>query len=134
MASNGWSVLLVDDDFLIVELLGARLQAQGYEVATASNGLEAYAHVQKHAPDVIVCDVVMPKMDGPTFCRKMRGEGNKIPFLFLTAKGQPQDIVELLSAGADDYIVKPFEAAELLARLQSILRRFYPERSSVVLG
>jgi len=116
-------ILLVDDDSLIVELLTTRLTAQGYEVSTAANGEIAYQKVQSRKPDLIVCDVVMPKVDGPTFCRRMRAEGSTVPFLFVTAKGQPHDIVEVLAAGADDYLVKPFESSELIARIGAILRR-----------
>ena len=126
MTTPPWRLLLVDDDALIVELLLVRLQAQGYEVRTAENGEVAYEAAQAFAPHVIICDVVMPKVDGPTFCRRMRAEHNDVPFLFLTAKCQPRDKVEVLSAGADDYLVKPFDPQELNARLTAILRRRYP--------
>jgi two-component system, OmpR family, response regulator MprA len=123
MTESKKHILLVDDDSLIIELLTARLTARGYEVSTAANGEMAYQQVQAHKPDLIVCDVIMPKVDGPTFCRRMRAEGSTIPFLFVTAKGQPHDIVEVLAAGADDYLVKPFESSELIARIAAILRR-----------
>ncbi len=119
-------LLLVDDDAMIVELLTMRLEAQGYEVCTAINGEKAYEAAAAFKPHVIICDVVMPKVDGPTFCRRMRSEGNDVPFLFLTAKGQSRDKVEVLSAGADDYLIKPFEPQELAARITAILRRRYP--------
>jgi len=121
-----WRVLLVDDDEIIVELLTLRLQAQGYEVRTAADGHLAYAAARDFHPHIILCDVVMPNMDGPTFCRKMRADHNDVPFLFLTAKGQPRDKVEVLSAGGDDYLVKPFDPKELAARIVAILRRRYP--------
>jgi len=111
---------------MIVELLTLRLKSQGYDVHTAINGEKAYDEVVAFKPHVIICDVVMPKVDGPTFCRRMRAEHNDVPFLFLTAKGQPRDKVEVLSAGADDYLVKPFDPQELAARLTTILRRRYP--------
>jgi two-component system, OmpR family, response regulator MprA len=123
---TGWRLLLVDDDALIVELLVARLEAQGFTVATAENGEKAWDQLETLKPHLVVCDVVMPVVDGPTFCRRVRAAKNAVPFLFVTAKGQPRDIVEVLSAGADDYIVKPFDAGELLARIQTLLRRFYP--------
>lgn len=122
----GWRLLLVDDDALIVELLSARLAAQGYAVETAANGEIAWSMLERQKPHLVLCDVVMPVVDGPAFCRRVRAAKNTLPYLFLTAKGQPQDIIEVLSAGADDYIVKPFDAAELQARVQSLLRRFYP--------
>jgi len=121
-----WRLLLVDDDTLILELLTLRLAAQGYDIQTAVNGEKAYAQALAFKPHVIVCDVVMPVVDGPSFCRRMREEHNNVPFLFLTAKGQPRDKVEILSAGADDYLVKPFDPKELSARLCAILRRHYP--------
>ncbi len=122
-----WKILVVDDDALIVELLSLRLKAQGYEVATATDGGKAYDVFKTFSPHAVLCDVVMPHVDGPTFCRRLRAEKNKVPFLFLTAKGQARDKVEALSDGADDYLVKPFDPGELFARLQAILRRYYPQ-------
>jgi two-component system response regulator MprA len=122
-----WTLLLVDDETTVLQLVGNRLKSQGYEIQTAVNGKLADDLMQKNEFHLVVCDVVMPVMDGPEFCRKVRARGDKTPFLFLTAKGQPQDIVEVLSAGADDYVVKPFDAGEFLARIKAILRRFYPE-------
>jgi DNA-binding response OmpR family regulator len=121
-----WKLLVVDDDAIIVELLVMRLKAQGYELQTAGDGEEAYQVAMAFKPHIILCDIVMPRVDGPTFCRRMRAEHNDVPFLFLTAKGQPQDKVEVLSAGADDYLVKPFDPKELFARITAILRRRYP--------
>jgi len=121
-----WRILLVDDELMILELLAMRLETEGYQIRTAINGELAYDEAKSFKPHVIVCDVVMPKVDGPTFCRRMRAERQHIPFLFLTAKGQPRDKVEVLSAGADDYMTKPFDPKELTARLTAILRRRYP--------
>jgi two-component system response regulator MprA len=121
-----WSILLVDDEPMVLRLVSARLRSQGYHVVTALNGKLAAELMPKEKPHLVVCDVVMPVMDGPAFCRQMRAQGDRTPFLFLTAKGQPQDIVEVLSAGADDYVVKPFDAGELLARVSVMLRRSYP--------
>jgi DNA-binding response OmpR family regulator len=122
-----WKILVVDDDYMIVELLEMRLKAQGYEVQKATDGDEAYKVAMSFKPHLILCDIVMPRVDGPTFCRRMRAENNEVPFLFLTAKGQPRDKVEVLSAGADDYLVKPFDPKELAARISAILRRRYPK-------
>ncbi len=121
-----WKLLVVDDDSMIIELLTLRLEALGYEVRTAADGEKAYEAAKAFEPHVIICDIVMPRVDGPTFCRRMRAEHNDVPFLFLTAKGQPSDKVEVLSAGADDYLVKPFDPKELAARITAILRRRYP--------
>lgn len=123
---NAWKILIVDDDQMIVELLTLRLQAKGFEVQSALNGEAAYTVAEQFQPHLILCDLVMPIVDGPTFCRRMRSEGIETPFLFLTAKGQPRDKIDVLSAGADGYLVKPFEAKELLAHIQAILRRHYP--------
>ena len=128
-AGEKWRLLLVDDDYMIVELLTLRLEAQGYDVRSASDGDQAYQTAAHFKPHVIICDVVMPRVDGPTFCRRMRAEHNDVPFLFLTAKGQPSDKVEMLSAGADDYLVKPFDPFELNARITAILRRRYPSNA-----
>jgi two-component system OmpR family response regulator len=122
-----WKILVVDDDDMIVELLVLRLKAQGYEVRTAADGEEGYQAAADFKPHIILCDIVMPRVDGPTFCRRMRDEHSDVPFLFLTAKGQPRDKVEVLSAGADDYLVKPFDPQELAARITAILRRHYPD-------
>jgi len=127
---NKWTILLVDDEPIVLKLVAARLKSQGYRVLTALNGQLAGELMQKEKPHLIVCDVVMPVMDGPTFCRQLRSKGDHTPFLILTAKGQPNDIVEVLSAGADDYVVKPFDAGEFLARVKAILRRFYPSPSN----
>ncbi|OGR90425.1 MAG: hypothetical protein A2992_01770 [Elusimicrobia bacterium RIFCSPLOWO2_01_FULL_59_12] len=126
MPSEKWSLLLVDDEPLVVQLVAARLKSQGYGVLTAPNGQEADALLQKNKFHLVLCDAVMPVLDGPGLCRRVRARGDATPFLFLTAKGLPHDIVEVLSAGADDYLVKPFDAGELLARIKAILRRIYP--------
>ncbi len=120
-----WRLLLVDDDSLIVELMTARVRAAGFDVASALNGRQAKELLDRQPYDLVICDVVMPEVDGLTLCRQLREAGNKVPFLFLTAKGQPRDIVELLATGADDYLVKPFDAGELLARVNALLRRLH---------
>jgi DNA-binding response OmpR family regulator len=121
-----WCLLLVDDEPMVLQLVKARLEAQGFRVVTALNGHLAREVMLREKPHLVICDLVMPVMDGPTFCRLVRSNGDQTPFLFLTAKGQPQDIVDVLSSGADDYIVKPFDAGELLARIKAILRRLHP--------
>jgi DNA-binding response OmpR family regulator len=121
-----WSILLVDDEPMVLQLVSARLKAAGYRVATALHGQAAYDLIKVEKPHLIICDMVMPVMDGPGLCRLLRSTGDHTPFLFLTAKGLPNDIVEVISAGADDYVVKPFDAGELLARVKAILRRIYP--------
>ena len=126
-APKKWKLLLVDDEPMVLQLVAGRLKSHGYEVLTASNGASADELLKKETFHLVICDVVMPLMDGPSLCRLVRSRSDKTPFLFLTAKGQPQDIVDVLSAGADDYVVKPFDAGEFLARIKAILRRFYPD-------
>ena len=116
----------MDDEAAILELLTLRLRAQGYEVATALDGQQAYEVFMQFQPHLVLCDVVMPVVDGPTFCRRLRAEKKEVPFIFITAKGLAQDIVGVLSAGADDYVIKPFDPAELLARIKTMLRRRVP--------
>jgi two-component system response regulator MprA len=126
MPPETFCILLVDDEKVVLDLVTLRLKSQGYRVITAMNGKTAQELMQKEKPHLVLCDVVMPVMDGPTFCRLIRAQGDRTPFVFLTAKGQPQDIVDVLSAGADDYVVKPFDAGELLARVKAVLKRAYP--------
>ena len=128
MPPETFTILLVDDEPDVLQLVTYRLKNAGYRILTAINGQKALDVLASDSPHLILCDVVMPVLDGPTLCRELRAKGNTTPFLFLTAKGMPQDVVDLLSAGADDYIVKPFDAGELLARVKAILRRVYPSQ------
>ena len=117
------SVLVADDDRAIRESLGRVLQLEGYHVTLVSNGAEALAAVKDESPDVLVLDVMMPNVDGLTVCRVLRSERNRTPILMLTARTETSDRVAGLDAGADDYLAKPFELEELLARLRALLRR-----------
>jgi len=117
------SVLVADDDRAIRESLGRVLQLEGYHVTLVSNGAEALAAVKDESPDVLVLDVMMPNVDGLTVCRVLRSERNRTPILMLTARTETSDRVAGLDAGADDYLAKPFELDELLARLRALLRR-----------
>ncbi len=119
-------VLVVDDDPGIAESLGRALRREGYTVATAADGEAALASVAERQPDAIVLDVSMPKLDGLSVCRRLRGDGNRVPVLVLTARHSLGDRVAGLDAGADDYVVKPFALEELLARLRAIIRRAVP--------
>jgi diguanylate cyclase (GGDEF)-like protein len=118
-------VLIVDDDQDIARILRFRLQKKGFECVLAANGLEALEKIDTHHPDLVLLDVMMPKMDGFTACREIRRRNAwcRIPVIMLTAKGDVADKVSGISEGADDYIVKPFEFEELLARVHMILRR-----------
>ena len=120
-------VLVADDDRSIRESLVRALQLEGYVVDACADGLEALAAVRDKAPDVLVLDLMMPGLDGLTACRVLRAERNQVPILMLTARTETSDRVAGLDAGADDYLPKPFELEELLARLRALLRRSRPD-------
>lgn len=116
-------VLVVDDDKAVRESLRRSLEFNGYDVALASDGAEALAQIAATAPDVVVMDVMMPRLNGIEATRALRSARNDVPILVLTARDAVGDRVEGLDAGADDYLTKPFALAELLARLRALLRR-----------
>jgi two-component system response regulator MprA len=116
-------VLIVDDDAGVRRMLARTLEADGYAVAVASDGGGALVEIERAAPDVILLDVTMPGMDGLAVARRLRGKGDAIPVLMLTARDAVADRVAGLDAGADDYLVKPFATDELLARMRALLRR-----------
>jgi two-component system response regulator MprA len=120
------TVLIVDDDVRLVEMLRRTLAYEGYRVITASDGQEALARVQEQRPDVVVLDWLMPKLDGLTVIQRLRMAGDATPVLMLTARDAVEDRVAGLDSGADDYLVKPFAPAELLARVRALLRRAEP--------
>jgi two-component system response regulator MprA len=118
--------LVVDDDRAVRESLRRSLEFNGYDVALATDGAEALVAVGAAAPDVVVMDVMMPRLDGIETTRALRTAGNDVPILVLTARDAVGDRVEGLDAGADDYLTKPFDLQELLARLRALLRRAVP--------
>jgi two-component system, OmpR family, response regulator MprA len=124
-------VLVVDDDKAVRESLRRSLEFNGYAVSLASDGAEALAGlstpVAGSAPDVVIMDVMMPRLDGIEATRALRSAGNDVPILVLTARDAVGDRVEGLDAGADDYLTKPFALQELLARLRALLRRVVPQ-------
>jgi DNA-binding response OmpR family regulator len=122
MAENKKIILLVDDEPRYLRLLEVNLIPDGYAVRTAADGQRAVEAVAAEQPDLILLDVMMPVMDGFTSCERIR-EFSSVPIIMLTAKGEERDRVRGLDAGADDYIVKPFSAQELLARVRAVLRR-----------
>jgi DNA-binding response OmpR family regulator len=115
-------ILVVDDEPLYIRLLKVNLEAEGYEVLTALNGEEALESLSVMMPDLIIMDVMMPKLDGVTTCTRIRQFSN-VPIILLTALGEEHDRVNGLNIGADDYVVKPFSATELVARVRAVLRR-----------
>lgn len=116
------TILMVDDEAEIIQLMNIYFNNEGYKLLHASNGLEALKILQSHHIDLIVLDLMMPKMDGMQACMKIR-ETNSIPIIMLSAKGQDIDKIAGLSIGADDYVTKPFNPLELIARIKSQLRR-----------
>ncbi len=120
------AVLLVDDDASIRRMLERTLVAEGYAVAAVADGGAALASVERSVPDVLVLDVAMPGVDGLAVTRRLRAKGLAVPILLLTARDALSERVAGLDAGADDYLVKPFESEELTARLRALLRRNRP--------
>jgi two-component system response regulator MprA len=116
-------VLVVDDDSAIRSSLALALDLEGYEVTVAADGADALTAMRDDRPDVLVLDLMMPGIDGLTVCRVLRSEKDRVPILMLTARTETTDRVEGLDAGADDYLPKPFDLEELLARLRALLRR-----------
>ena len=124
-------ILIVEDDGNIRELLRLYLERVGYEITEASNGEEGVEQWRKVNPDMILLDVMMPIMDGWQVCKIIREE-SKVPIIILTAKGETFDKVNGLEMGADDYIVKPLEMREVVARVRAVFRRFAPEESGKI--
>jgi two-component system response regulator MprA len=116
-------VLVVDDEPALRDALESSLAFEGYEVTTASDGLEALDSIAANAPDLVLLDIMMPRLDGLTTVRRLRARGDSVPVLMLTARDAVGDRVTGLDVGADDYLAKPFELDELLARVRALLRR-----------
>jgi two-component system KDP operon response regulator KdpE len=132
----GWSegvakkatILVVDDEPVIVRLLRANLEGAGFRVSSASDGEEAVACIERDQPDLVILDIMLPKLDGFAVCRAIR-EFSRVPVLMLTARTAEIDLIHGYEVGADDYLAKPFSAAELLVRVQALLRRSkWPEQ------
>jgi two-component system response regulator MprA len=126
-------ILVVDDDRAVREALERALGLEGYDVELAADGAEALASVERHEPDAIVLDVLMPGVDGLEVCRVLRKAQSRVPILMLTVRDDLGDRIEGLDAGADDYLGKPFELEELLARVRALLRRTAPGTSGEIL-
>ncbi len=116
-------VLLVEDEEGLIITLSDRLQSEGFDVSVASNGLDGFQTALENSFDIIILDVMLPKKNGFDVCRDLRKDGIETPILMLTAKGETIDKVLGLKLGADDYLTKPFEVMELLARIEALLRR-----------
>jgi two-component system, OmpR family, response regulator MprA len=122
-------VVIADDDRAIRESLERALSLEGYVVVTAADGTSCLSAVAAREPQLLILDVSMPSVDGITVCRVLRSERNRLPILMLTARTETTDRVAGLDAGADDYLTKPFELSELLARMRALLRRSEPNKT-----
>jgi two-component system, OmpR family, response regulator MprA len=117
------SILIVDDDRALRDALRRALLLAGYETETAAGGNDALARIRLSPPDAVILDIGMPDVDGLEVCRRLRSAGDRVPVLMLTARDAIEDRIDGLDAGADDYLVKPFDVGELQARLRALLRR-----------
>ncbi len=128
----GKKILIVEDDDVVTEAISYNLEWNGYQVEAAADGLSALKLVQKEPPDLIILDIALPKKNGLDLCREIRRTNTtaKLPILMLTARGSEADKEVGLDAGADDYVTKPFQRSELLARVRALLRRaaYIPEK------
>jgi DNA-binding response OmpR family regulator len=122
-------ILVVEDDPAILRGLTDNLKFESYEVLTAADGEMGYRLIQEKKPDLIVLDLMLPKLSGYELCRKVRSEGLTTPIVMLTARGEEADRILGLDLGADDYVTKPFSVRELLARVRALLRRAHPPRA-----
>ena len=121
---SGYRILIADDDENVHRSLNPYFKREGYQILSAHDGEEALDYVQKMRPDIVLLDIMMPKMDGLVVCREIRKESN-LPIIMLTAKGEEFDKLLGLELGADDYITKPFSPREVLARVKAVLRRMH---------
>src|SRR5215467_5082023 len=120
---NPAKILVVEDEPNMVAGLRDNFEFEGYEVITARDGIEGLERALQESPDLVVLDVMMPRMSGLEVCRQLRAKRPSIPIIMLTARGQEVDKVVGLELGADDYVTKPFSIRELLARVKAVLRR-----------
>ena len=125
-------ILIIEDDQAILKVLQRGLAYEGYTVDTATEGRSGLMLARDHQPDLVILDWMLPGMDGLEICHRMRTANGSVPILMLTAKDAVQDRIQGLDAGADDYMVKPFNLDELLARVRALLRRTQPDRVPVL--
>ncbi len=125
-------ILIIEDDQAILKILQRGLAYEGYTVDTATEGRSGLMLARDHQPDLVVLDWMLPGMDGLEVCHRLRTASGSVPILMLTAKDAVQDRIQGLDAGADDYMVKPFNLDELLARVRALLRRTQPDRVPVL--
>lgn len=122
MPEKKTTILIVDDDLQLLQLVALNLELEGYAVLLAGDGQQALTQIETHAPDLVLLDVMMPRMNGFAVCHRVR-EFSTVPIIIITAQGRSQDKVRGLDLGADDYLTKPLNMDELLARVRAVLRR-----------
>jgi DNA-binding response OmpR family regulator len=122
-------ILVIEDDRAILRGLVDNLEYESYQVSSATDGAEGYRIIREQKPDLIILDLMLPRMSGYELCRKVRAEGDATPILMLTARGEETDRVLGLDLGADDYVTKPFSVPELMARVRALLRRAQTPRT-----
>jgi two-component system alkaline phosphatase synthesis response regulator PhoP/two-component system response regulator ResD len=118
------TILIVDDKRNIIELANLYLTEEGFQVITAADGVTALEKIEQYKPDLVLLDIMLPQMDGWEVCRRVRKSGNNVPIIMLTARAEDVDKVVGLELGADDYVTKPFNPRELIARIKAVLRRY----------
>ena len=122
MTKRKTTVLIADDDLQLLDLVTLNLELEDYGVLRASDGRQALERIERHNPDLVLLDVMMPRMSGFAVCHQVRAYST-VPIIIITARGQEQDKIRGLDLGADDYLIKPFSVGELLARVRAVLRR-----------
>jgi DNA-binding response OmpR family regulator len=120
-------ILIVEDEATVRNTLASRLQSEGFEVMTAETGIQGLHQAREKSPDLVILDLMLPELDGLSFCRMLRRDSN-VPIIMLTARGTEMDRITGLETGADDYVVKPFSLGELMARVRANLRRVEGEK------
>jgi DNA-binding response OmpR family regulator len=128
------SILIVEDDAALLRGLKDNFEAQNFRVEIARNGREGLALAVWHPPDLILLDIMLPKMNGYEVCRSVRDRKLEMPIIMLTAKGQEEDVIRGLESGADDYVTKPFSIRQLLARARAFLRRYNVSERAFTFG
>jgi DNA-binding response OmpR family regulator len=127
-------ILLIEDEANVVNLLKRGLEEEGYEISVAMDGLSGFEMASRNTFDLLIADIMLPGMNGVEICRKLRDQKHTVPILMLTALGSTENIVAGLDSGADDYLVKPFKFAELLARMRRLFRRNHETGADVQQG
>jgi DNA-binding response OmpR family regulator len=122
MPAKKTTILVVDDDLQLLKIVEHNLEAEGYQVLTEREGQHALETIERDSPDLVLLDIMLPRMDGLQVCQRAR-EFSAVPIIIITARGQSQDKIKGLDLGADDYLTKPFRVDELLARVRAVLRR-----------